>query len=186
MKKIFSLILALMITSNAWAVLTPGNIPVTATGGSSPTLQNSPLTVSGSTVCLGGTCVSSWGSVPSGVIVMWSGSIASIPTGWVLCNGSNGTPNLTDRFVIAADQSGSYQVGSTGNGSLPATTVTITTTSSLGYGFGVLSVGSGNHYYQPSTGSSPNSVDTLSGSYSFGTGTTNVAVYYALAYIMKT
>ena len=32
---------------------------------------------------------------PAGVIVLWSGSIGSIPAGWVLCNGNNGTPNLS-------------------------------------------------------------------------------------------
>lgn len=50
--------------------------------------------------------------IPSGIITMWSGSIATIPTGWVLCNGANGTPNLIDRFVIMAG--GTYNVGSTG------------------------------------------------------------------------
>ena len=59
----------------------------------------------------------SWSSwkridIPSGVIVMWSGSIGSIPSGWALCNGSNGTPDLRNRFIIAAG--GSYGVGSTG------------------------------------------------------------------------
>lgn len=42
------------------------------------------------------------GAVPAGVIVMWSGSVASIPSGWVLCDGSLSTPDLTDRFVIGA------------------------------------------------------------------------------------
>ncbi len=37
--------------------------------------------------------------MPNGVIVMWSGSLASIPDGWVLCNGSSGTPDLTNRFI---------------------------------------------------------------------------------------
>ena len=41
-------------------------------------------------------------SVPSGGIIMWSGSIASIPTGWFLCNGSNSTPDLRNRFIIGA------------------------------------------------------------------------------------
>lgn len=45
-------------------------------------------------------------AVPSGVIVMWSGSIASIPSGWVLCNGSNGTPDLRNRFVAGASGDG--------------------------------------------------------------------------------
>jgi microcystin-dependent protein len=50
--------------------------------------------------------------VPSGVILMWSGSIASIPSGWLLCNGTNGTPNLIDRFVVGAGST--YAVGATG------------------------------------------------------------------------
>lgn len=41
--------------------------------------------------------------VPVGGIIMWSGTIANIPTGWKLCDGQNGTPNLLGRFVLAAD-----------------------------------------------------------------------------------
>jgi len=37
--------------------------------------------------------------VPPGVIVAWSGALASIPSGWLLCDGNNGTPNLIDRFL---------------------------------------------------------------------------------------
>ena len=50
--------------------------------------------------------------VPSGVILMWSGSIASIPSGWFLCNGANGTPDLRDRFVVGAGSA--YAVAATG------------------------------------------------------------------------
>jgi hypothetical protein len=38
--------------------------------------------------------------VPIGGIILWSGSIASIPANWALCNGSSGTPNLEGRFII--------------------------------------------------------------------------------------
>jgi hypothetical protein len=38
----------------------------------------------------------------TGMIMMWSGTIATIPSGWVLCNGSNSTPDLRNRFVIGA------------------------------------------------------------------------------------
>jgi hypothetical protein len=38
--------------------------------------------------------------VPRGSIVMWSGSSTNLPVGWALCDGSNGTPNLSDRFVM--------------------------------------------------------------------------------------
>ena len=41
-------------------------------------------------------------NIPKGVIVMWSGALATIPTGWALCDGNNGTPNLKDRFVVGA------------------------------------------------------------------------------------
>jgi len=41
-------------------------------------------------------------AVPIGVIVIWSGSVASIPASWLLCNGAYGTPDLRDRFVIGA------------------------------------------------------------------------------------
>jgi microcystin-dependent protein len=40
--------------------------------------------------------------IPSGGIIMWSGLIASIPTGWGLCDGSNGTPDLRNRFIVGA------------------------------------------------------------------------------------
>jgi hypothetical protein len=41
--------------------------------------------------------------VPAGTIVLWYGAtVGSIPAGWVLCNGANGTPNLMDRFVAGA------------------------------------------------------------------------------------
>ena len=50
--------------------------------------------------------------VPTGFIGMWSGSASTIPTGWTLCDGTNGTPNLTDRFVLGAGKA--YQPGATG------------------------------------------------------------------------
>lgn len=34
-------------------------------------------------------------------IIMWYGTTSNIPTGWVLCNGANSTPNMTDRFIMA-------------------------------------------------------------------------------------
>jgi hypothetical protein len=50
--------------------------------------------------------------IPSGAIVMWSGSIGSIPAGYYLCDGQNGTPDLRNRFVVGAGNS--YAVGNTG------------------------------------------------------------------------
>jgi len=39
-------------------------------------------------------------AIPSGLIAMWSGIIANIPSGWALCDGSNGTPDLRDRMIV--------------------------------------------------------------------------------------
>jgi hypothetical protein len=41
-------------------------------------------------------------TIPSGVITMWSGTIATIPASWYLCDGTNGTPDLRNQFVIGA------------------------------------------------------------------------------------
>jgi len=43
-------------------------------------------------------------SLPLGAIVIWSGSVSSIPSGWQLCDGTNNTPDLRDRFVVGARQ----------------------------------------------------------------------------------
>ena len=63
--------------------------------------------------------------IPSGVILMWSGSIASIPSGWLLCDGGSGTPDLRNRFIVGAGSA--YTPGNTG-GSADATLPTHTHT----------------------------------------------------------
>lgn len=50
--------------------------------------------------------------IPAGIITMWSGEISNVPSGWSLCNGTSGTPDLRDRFVVGAG--GTYAVGATG------------------------------------------------------------------------
>jgi len=46
--------------------------------------------------------------VPVGTIVAYSGTIAGIPSGWTLCDGTGGTPNLSDHFVIGEDATYTY------------------------------------------------------------------------------
>lgn len=139
--------------------------------------------------------------IPTGVIVMWSGSIASIPSGWLLCDGTSGTPNLRDRFVVGAGTT--YAVAATG-GTADAVVVSHTHTAT--------STDSGhthNAITQTSGGSSPGAQYTNSFSGSVNTTSTamiqtsnaviattvdsagvsgtnqNLPPYYALAYIMK-
>ena len=73
--------------------------------------------------------------IPSGGIIIWSGSSASIPANWYLCDGANGTPNLRDRFVVGAGTS--YAVGATGGQN------TITTVPAHDHGVGNLANASG-------------------------------------------
>lgn len=66
-------------------------------------------------------------TLPAGLIVLWSGSVASIPTGWVLCDGTNSTPDLRNRFIVGAGST--YAVDATG-GSADAVVVSHTHTAS--------------------------------------------------------
>lgn len=50
--------------------------------------------------------------LPPGIITLWSGLVSLIPAGWTLCDGTSGTPDLRDRFVVGAD--GLYAPGDTG------------------------------------------------------------------------
>lgn len=76
---------------------------------------------------------------PVGGIIMWSGSTGSIPSGWLLCNGANGTPDLRDRFVVGAGST--YAVGATGGNA--TTTLLEANLPAHTHGVGTLTVASG-------------------------------------------
>lgn len=59
--------------------------------------------------------------LPTGIVMLWSGSSASIPFGWALCNGANGTPDLRNRFVVGATST--YAVGGIGGSTSANVTV---------------------------------------------------------------
>ncbi len=58
--------------------------------------------------------------MPQGAIIMWNGSVATLPTGWQLCDGTAGTPDLRNRFIVGAGST--YSVGNMGG----TTEVTLT------------------------------------------------------------
>ena len=160
-----------------------------------------------------GTQPASGATIPAGLISMWSGSIGSIPSGWYLCDGSNGTPNLTDRFIIGAGST--YAVNGTGGissvtlttSNMPAHTHTATSVvtdpghfhisgvpSDYSAGFGSSTIGSTNQKAgTASTTSSPNTntvttgitVATTNASNGSGTSFSILNPYYALAFIQK-
>ena len=141
---------------------------------------------------------------PTGGIILWSGSIAAIPSGWALCNGSNGTPDLRNRFVVGAGST--YAVDATG-GSADAIVVshTHTATSTVtdpGHVHGGVMKHPGteleqnqsggpdgpNSDYDENTASATTGITVSTSIASTGSSGTNANLppYYALAYIMKT
>ena len=124
--------------------------------------------------------------VPSGGIIIWSGASNAIPSGWVLCDGNNSTPDLRDRFVVGAGSG--YSVGDTGG----AASVTLTTNQIPSH---THSYSSANH--PTSSGPEQNqsggpedrttfNVSKTTGSTGGGQSHENRPPYYALCYIMKT
>ena len=131
-------------------------------------------------------------TIPTGLIAIWSGSTGSIPSGWTLCNGSNGTPDLRNSFIIGAGST--YSVGATG-GSADAIVVSHThTITDPGHLHNTTSSGSGtliNAAASGTTGASTSTTATATtGITNQTTGVSgtnaNLPPYYALAFIMKT
>ena len=131
-------------------------------------------------------------TIPAGLIAIWSGSTGSIPTGWVLCNGTNGTPDLRNNFVVGAGST--YAVGATGgsaNSVVVSHTHTITdpghlhNTTSTGSGALLNAAASGVTGASTSTTATATTGITINSSGVSGTNA-NLPPYYALAYIMKT
>ncbi len=110
---------------------------------------------------------------PKGVILLWSGSIATIPAGWLLCDGSNGTPDLRNNFVVGAGDT--YAVASTGGNLMHSHSVPDGSHKHDIAGGGY--IGDGFEY----------NYNTEENSGSFNTDATNgLPPYYALCYIKKT
>jgi hypothetical protein len=82
-----------------------------------------------------------FGLIPSGCILMWSGAVEDIPAGWALCDGTNGTPDLRDKFIAGAG--GTLAVGDTGGQD--------TADLSHAHGPGTLHTNSDNHNHTPGT-----------------------------------
>ena len=144
----------------------------------------------------GGSNTPTWGNAfVAGMIMLWSGSSASIPSGWLLCDGSSSTPDLRNRFVVGATST--YAVNATG-GTADAIVVSHTHT--------INDPGHVHSYRTPQANadtdrgnaSSLFSLDTF-GDYNTSSSSTGISInsagssgtnanlppYYALCYIMK-
>ena len=118
---------------------------------------------------------------PTGGIIMWSGSIATIPSGWALCDGQNSTPDLRDRFVVGAGTL--YSVGSTG-GSADAVVVEHSHTTNIDGGH-VIPGNGGSSFPYGGAGTYSSTVFSMDDEGVSGTNA-NLPPYYALCFIMKT
>ncbi|MFI3272620.1 MAG: hypothetical protein R3Y11_11060 [Pseudomonadota bacterium] len=189
-------------SAKSWALSASSGVPIASTTYAGKVMASASFTVDQTT---GEAAVPN--IVPTGGIIMWSGSTTVIPTGWALCDGTNGTPNLVDRFIVGAGST--YEVGGTGgsasvtpSGTIGSTTLTTaqlpahnhtdgggqpaamcyngyaTATSTVD----TASVGATTKIipYTSTTGASSSHTHTFSCSTS-----DNLPPYYALAYIMK-
>ena len=176
---------SLITALNATQLIT-GTVPVARLGASG--------TASASTYLRGD---NAWEAViPTGVITMWYGSIASIPSGWYLCDGTNGTPNLRDRFVVGAGTT--YAVAATG-GSKDAIVVSHSHTATVtdpghshreeyfdanGGGYGLIA-GPNQYNATKQTDIKFTGISVANSTEGSSATNANLPPYYALAYIMK-
>jgi hypothetical protein len=133
----------------------------------------------------------------TGMIMLWSGSTSTIPSGWLICDGTSSTPDLRNRFIVGAGTT--YAVDATG-GSADAVNVSHTHTATVtDPGHTHVSVGnkaSGAHAWQlpidnqddadHTTSSSTTGVTVANSTEGVSGTNANLPPYFALAYIMKT
>ena len=126
-----------------------------------------------------------------GIIVMWSGSIATIPSGWVLCDGSNGTPDLRNVFIVGAqeDEGGTAKTDLEGmlqqSGGSETHTHTVSASGTTGQGVnvseGIEAGASGSDFYV--SGETHTHTVTVTGTTGQGS---SLPPFFSLAFIMKT
>jgi microcystin-dependent protein len=123
---------------------------------------------------------------PSGIVVAWNGDVP--PVGWAICNGKNGTPDLTNKFILGVG--GSYALNATGGSA--TTSLTVNDIPNHGHAIGFSSIytamalvqqdGLGKTYLNGMTDNKKESfLEKTGGNASHN----NMHPYYVLAFIMK-
>ena len=125
--------------------------------------------------------------VPTGLIAIWSGATNAIPSGWLICDGTNSTPDLRDKFIVGAGST--YSPGNTGGSTTTGShTLTIAELAAHTHTYA-------GHSSTKGTGddNGPRALTIEATRTSDSTGSSSAHThggvlppYYALAYIMKT
>jgi hypothetical protein len=159
--------------------------------GTLPALNASALTaipaanITGTLPAISGANLTGIAGIPTGVIAMWHGASGAIPSGWVICDGNNSTPNLTDKFIKSAASANATGGGTTsGAHTLSTAEMPSHTHNSIvysthhHYGFG--------HGQNEAGGSSQNHATSATGGGGSHTHSQSEPVYFSLIFIMKT
>ena len=154
-----------------------------ANSGNQPNRVDNDFTYNPSTNTLTvGTIVSTvGGAFVTGMIVAWYGATNAIPTGFVICDGNNNTPDLRDKFIIGAGNN--YAVDATG-GSKDAVVVEHKHTTNIDGGH-VIPGNGGSTFPYGGAGTYSSTVFSMNNEGVSGTDK-NLPPYHALCYIMKT
>ena len=142
---------------------------------------------------LGHSAYTGGGIIPKGGIIMWSGTIATIPFGWALCDGNNGTPNLIDKFVICAKQDDTVSktnvTGSlTQTGGVAEVTLTGAQSGIASHTHGIKlgdTLGGTTYVEHSLTNNQGTTATEAAGPTDAAEAHTNLPPYYALAFIQK-
>ena len=126
--------------------------------------------------------------LPIGTILPYTGNLGDIPAGWHLCDGTNGTPDLCDRFLTGVGNS--YSLGDTGGENYHQLTTSEMPSHTHRLPTGYANLGSGWAHWVGESGAELSGV--TNGSYPAYTSITgenmpheNRPPYYAVYYIMR-
>ena len=115
-------------------------------------------------------------AIPTGGIILWSGAANAIPTGFVICDGNNSTPDLRNRFVVGAGDT--YSVDGTGGATTDSINISTYTSNAAQQTGNVRRTDQGAGTYM--------AFKTHAHQFSVQATIDTVPPYYALCYIMKT
>jgi microcystin-dependent protein len=133
------------------------------------------------------------GTIPIRGIVVWSGSQASIPNGWALCDGGKynnlQTPDLRDRFIVGAGSGSNYKVGEKNGEAMHTLSAQEMPSHAHGYTFKyaakALAKNGNEHFYSISDNPSYKEKSASTDASGGGWAHENRPPYYALCYIMR-